>query len=89
MERTDFSHFGKNFQEALCLLVLEDRPFADQLLEVFDITYLELGYLRLFVSKIIAYREKYGVHPTRNIMGTIIKSDLDKENEVLQIQLRD
>ena len=51
MERTNFSHFGKNFQEALCLLILEDRPFADQLLEVFDITFLELGYLRDFHLK--------------------------------------
>ena len=52
MERTDFSHFGKNFQEALCLLMLEDRPFADQIFEVFDITFLELGYLRLFIAKV-------------------------------------
>lgn len=89
MQRSDFSHFGKNFQEGLCLLILQDRPFADQILEVFDITYLELGYLRLFVSKIIAYRDKYGVHPTKKIMATIIKSDLDKENEAIQKQVRD
>jgi len=89
MERTDFSHFGKNFQEWLCYLILEDRPFADQILEVLDITFLELGYLKLFVAKIIAYREKYGVHPTKNIMSTILKSDLDSENEGLQKQVRD
>ena len=89
MKRPDFSHFGKSFQEALCLLILEDRPFADQILEVFDITFLELGYLRLFVSKIIAYRLKYGVHPTKKIMNTIIKSDLEKENEAIQKQVRD
>ena len=89
MERTDFSHFGKSFQEGLCYLILEDRPFADQLLEVLNITFLELGYLRLFISKIIRYREKYGVHPTRSIMSTILKSDLDKENEGLQKQVRD
>jgi hypothetical protein len=89
MKRTDFSHFGKNFQEVLCFLMLQDRPFADQILEVFDITFLELGYLRLFVSKIVIYREKYGVHPTMNIMKTIIKSDMDSESEVLQKQVRD
>lgn len=89
MERTDFSHFGKSFQEGLCYLILEDRPFADQILEVLDITFLELGYLRLFVSKIVSYREKYGVHPTKNIMSTILKSDLDSENEGLQKQVRD
>jgi hypothetical protein len=89
MKRTDFSHFGKNFQEVLCFLMLQDRPFADQILEVFDITFLELGYLRLFVSKIVIYREKYGVHPTMNIMKTLIKSDMDSESEVLQKQVRD
>lgn len=89
MERTDFSHFGKNFQEALCLLMLEDRPFADQITEVFDITFLELGYLRLFTSKVMNYREKYGVHPTKKIMATVIKSDMDKENEAIQKQVRD
>jgi len=89
MERTDFSHFGKNFQEALCLLMLEDRPFADQIMEVFDITFLELGYLRLFTSKVMNYREKYGVHPTKKIMATVIKSDMDKENEAIQKQVRD
>lgn len=89
MKRTDFSHFGKSFQESLCVLLLEDRPFADQILEVFDITFLELGFLRLFVSKIISYRDKYGVHPTKKIMATILKSDLDKENQALQTQVRD
>ena len=89
MERTNFSHFGKSFQEALCLLMLEDRPFADQITEVFDITFLELGYLRLFTSKMLGYREKYGVHPTKKIMSTVIKSDMDKENEAIQKQVRD
>ena len=89
MQRNNFSHFGKSFQEALCLLILEDRPFADQILEVFDITFLELGYLRVFVNKITDYREKYGVHPTKKILTTILKSDLDKENEGIQKQVRD
>jgi len=89
MERANFSHFGKSFQEALCLLMLEDRPFTDQITEVFDITFLELGYLRLFTSKMLGYREKYGVHPTKKIMSTVIKSDMDRENEAIQKQVRD
>tara|TARA_R110002012_G_scaffold288945_1_gene481831 strand:- start:4357 stop:5718 length:1362 start_codon:yes stop_codon:yes gene_type:complete len=89
MQRNDFSHFGKSFQEALCVLILEDRPFADQILEVFDITFLELGYLRTFTNRIVDYREKYGVHPTKKILATILKSDLDKESEGIQKQVRD
>ena len=36
MEKTkqDFSKFGKDFQENLCHLILDDRPFADQIFEV-------------------------------------------------------
>ena len=33
-DRIDFSRFGKNFQENLCRIVLDDREFADQIGEV-------------------------------------------------------
>ena len=63
-----FSKFGKSFQEDLCHLVLNDRPFADQMFEVLDLNFLELKHLRVFIKKIKDYRAKYGVHPTSNIM---------------------
>ena len=50
-EREDFSKFGKSFQEDLCQLILNDRPFADQMFEVLDINFLELKYLRILVGK--------------------------------------
>ena len=52
----DFSKYGKKFQESLVRLVLEDRVFADQMLEVLDINFLELKYLQVFVEKIFEYR---------------------------------
>ena len=67
----DFSKFGKNFQESLCHLILDDRPFADQIFEVLDVNFLELTYLRVFVKRIKQYKKKYGVHPTRKIMTII------------------
>ena len=36
-----FTRFGKNFQEKLCQLMLEDRPFFDQITEVLDIDFFE------------------------------------------------
>ena len=37
-QQTDsFSKFGKSFQEKLCQLMLQDRPFCDQITEVLDI----------------------------------------------------
>ena len=39
-----FNRFGKNFQEKLCQLMLEDRPFFDQITEVLDIDFFEKKY---------------------------------------------
>ena len=88
-EKTDFGRFGKAFQESLCQLILLDRPFADQITEVLDLNFLELKYLQVFVKKILEYREKYSVHPTTKIMITILRTELDEENEAVQKQIRD
>ena len=63
-DKVDFSRFGKSFQESRCQLVLQDRPFADQISEVLDYNFFELKYLQVFIKKIFSYRDKYGVHPS-------------------------
>jgi len=88
-ERVDFSKYGKDFQEKLCQLILQDRIFCDQIEEVLDIQFLELKYLRVFVQKVLAYREKYDVHPTARIMFTLVRSELNDENDATQKQVRD
>ena len=45
-----FQRFGKNFQENLCQLMLEDRPFCDQLLEVLDVNFFDYEYLTIFAK---------------------------------------
>jgi len=88
-EKTDFGRFGKAFQESLCQLILLDRPFSDQISEVLDLNFLELKYLQVFVKKIFEYRQKYSVHPTTKIMITLLRVELDEENEAVQKQIRD
>ena len=88
-EKKSFSKFGKSFQEDLCHLVLNDRTFADQMFEVLDLNFLELKHLRVFVRKIKEYREKYGVHPTSNIMLSIIRTGLDAEPESVKLRIRE
>jgi len=83
-----FSKFGKTFQEGLCQLILEDRPFADQIVEVLDINFLELSYLRTFVKKVFGYRDKYSVHPSYKIMTTVLRSELDDASETDKQQVR-
>jgi hypothetical protein len=87
-QKVDFGRYGKTFQEGLVQLIFEDRPFADQITEVLDIQFLELEYLRVFINKVIQYRDKYNKHPSTETMITIIRSDLDNESEIIQKQVR-
>ncbi len=87
--KADFGRYGKSFQEGLVQLIFEDRPFADQITEVLNVEFLELEYLRVFVAKIVEYRTKYGKHPSTNAMISVVRTELDRESEVTQKQVRD
>ena len=87
-EQPSFSKFGKNFQEGLCQLILEDRPFADQIHEVLATNFLELSSLRTFVKQVFSYRDKYNVHPSRKIMMTLLRSELEGETDTDKQQVR-
>ena len=87
-EQENFSRYGKSFQEGLCQLILDDRPFADQIGEVLNYNFLELSYLQAFVRKVYEYRENYGVHPSYKIMTTVLRTELDEESEAIQTQVR-
>tara|TARA_R110001583_G_scaffold96407_1_gene240598 strand:+ start:4324 stop:5706 length:1383 start_codon:yes stop_codon:yes gene_type:complete len=88
-EKINFGRYGKAFQEGLVQLIFEDRPFADQITEVLDINFIELEYLRIFLRKTINFRERYDKHPSVDAMLTIIKTDLEHEDEILQQQVQD
>ena len=88
-ENVSFGRYGKNFQEILVQLIFDDRPFADQIMEVLDVNFLELEYLRVFVNKIIEYRTKYNIHPSAQALGSIFNTDLESESEVIQRQVRE
>lgn len=88
-ENINFAKFGKTFQEGLVQLIYEDRPYADQITEVLDLNFLELEYLRLFTDKIVTYRKKYGTHPSSNAIASILSTELGREDEVLQQQVKD
>ena len=81
-EKANFSKFGKLFQENLCQLILYDRIFADQIKEVLNINFLELRYLQVFIKKIFNYKEKYETHPSSKIMLTVLRTEIENENEL-------
>jgi hypothetical protein len=78
-EKTDFSRFGKTFQDKLTYLILTERVFADQIGEVLDYNFLEFKYLQSIVRNIYSYKEKYEVYPSLKIMATLIKTDIDDD----------
>jgi len=88
-DQISFSKYGKQFQETLAQLILEDRPFADQIEEVLSVSFFELKYLRVFVTVLFEYRQKYGVHPTNKILASILRTELENENDAVQKQVRD
>jgi len=88
-DNVDFSQFGKSFQENMCQLILQDRAFADQMQEVLNINFLELKYLQVFVKKVFDYKDEYGIHPSVSIITTILRADLENENELIKKQVRD
>ena len=87
-ESISFSKYGKNFQELLAFIILEDRPFCDQVEEVLNVNFFELKYLRAFVTKIFEYRVKYGSQPTPKIFDSIIRTGLNDESDLIQEQVR-
>ena len=88
-ESISFSKYGKQFQESLAQLILQDGPFADQIEEVLNVSFFELKYLRVFTSLIYDYRKKYGVHPTDKIIASIVRTELDNFSDPVQKQTRD
>ena len=88
-EKVNFGRYGKAFQEGLVQLIFQDRPFADQITEVLDANFIELEYLRVFLQKMLQFRHRYNKHPSVDAMLTIIKTELDEEDDVIQEKVED
>lgn len=71
-----FGTYGKSFQEKIMQALLVDRQFAELMLEVFDVQYFELNYLRYLSDRYFTYAKKYKVFPTLQLLVTIIKDEL-------------
>ena len=88
MDNETFLRFGKNFQEKLCQLMLEDRPFFDQIMEVLDINFFELRYLQIFAQTLINYRDKYNTHPNSEVMMSLLRTELNHHDKATATAVR-
>jgi len=84
-----FSRFGKKFQENMCQLMLEDRPFYDQISEVLDINFFEKKYLQIFIETLMKHREKYSTHPNHEVMMTLLRTELNHHDKATAKQVRE
>ena len=84
-----FVRFGKNFQEKLCQLMLEDRPFFDQIMEVLDISFFEKKYLQIFAQTLINYRNKYNTHPNSEVMMSLLRTELNHHDKATAQAVRE
>ena len=88
-EDITFSNYGKSFQETLSQLIFEDRAFSEQVEEVLDVNFFELRYLQEFVRLVFSYKHKYGMHPSKEVMSTILRTELEDESDLIKKQMRD
>ncbi len=83
VNNVSFGQFGKSFQEKLGQALLTDHKWAEQMMEVVDISYFEVNYLKFLADRYFAYSRKYKVFPTLQLLVTIIKDDLKSGTDVI------
>ena len=84
-----FVAYGKRFQEKVVQLMLEDRPFCDQIEEVLELEFFDSTYVRALAEIILDYRDKYGQHPHFTTIHTEVKKGNKKYDGAVNKQLRD
>jgi replicative DNA helicase len=79
--RETFMNYGTDFQDKVVQLMLEDRPFCDQIEEILEVDYFDKTYHRSFVEMLLGYREQYEQHPHYSTIEMLLKqggNNLDK-----------
>jgi len=84
-----FTRFGKSFQEKLVQLMIEDRPFYDQITEVLDINFFEKKYIQVLAQTLINYRNKYNTHPNSEMMMTLLRTELNNHDKATATAVRE
>lgn len=83
-----FEKFGKSFQEKLVQLIILDRPFSEQVAEILTVSHLEQKYLQEVAKLVFDYRDKYKIHPVRETIETLIRTEINHLEDAVQTQIR-
>jgi KaiC/GvpD/RAD55 family RecA-like ATPase len=83
-----FEKFGKSFQEKLCKLIMFDRPFADQMEEVLDVSFFENKALQELTKLVFKHRREYNIHPSEETLETLVRTEIADLPESVQATIR-
>ena len=80
---TNFSRYGKPFQEKIFQGLASDKDWAAQMQEVMQPDYFDLKYLRYLCDKYFSYYSDYRCFPTMQLLIQIVKDDLKAGSDIL------
>ncbi len=82
-----FAQFGKTYQERVMQALLEDHSFAEQMQDVINPKYFDLGYLQEVVQAFYAHKTKYKTYPSYEILDVMITKSDDRVDGLLGTQV--
>lgn len=81
--QASFNSYGKAFQEKVVQALLMDRVWAEQMMEVFKVEYLDLKYLVFLADRYFNYSRSYKVFPSLQMLVTIVRDELKVGTDVI------
>ena len=81
MSSKTFDEYGSDFQKKIVQALLVDKSFAEQMIEILDVNYFGIKYLRVVVDKYFRYYNKYNSFPSFSILVTILRDELENDGE--------
>ena len=78
-----FGLYGRSFQEKIVQALLSDKKWAEQVLEVMDVSYFDINYLSYLAEKYFSYAKKYKEFPTLQLLVTIVSDDLRESSDAV------
>lgn len=85
MESTHKFKNDKHFEERIVQALIVDHKFSEQMLEVVDVEYFNLEYLKEIAKVFFGYYEKYSAFPSFKLLVGICKEEI--QNQVLKEQV--
>jgi len=66
-ENPSFVNFGRTYQEKVIQAIIEDKDFAEQMIEVLDVTFFDQKYMRIVTDYYFANYKQYDTFPSAQI----------------------